>query len=107
MGDVGVQVRTGLFPDTVLTRRPRTPGAPTAVDGIREYRALGNLLMPMIRQMVLLRSRGALHQMLVPAAVRFLSVQASLTAAMSMALSRRYSVKNHSIPFVFQIGISD
>lgn len=89
--NVRVRVRVRVFRGAVLTRGPRAPGAPTTVHGIREYRAFGHLLVPMIGQMILFRGWRAFHQMLVPAAIRFLRVQTGLTSSMSVTLGRGYS----------------
>lgn len=74
---VGVRVSvtmSGRFPLAMLTGRPRTPRAPATVNRIGEHRAFGDLLMPMIRQIILLRCLGTLHEMLVPSAIRLLGV---------------------------------
>lgn len=90
---LGARVRVGVgmrvLRGPVLARKPRAPGAPAAVHGIRQHRTLCHLLVPVIGQVVVLRSRGAFHEMLVPAAVRLLGVQASLPAAMTMTLASR------------------
>lgn len=88
---MGVRVR--VFRRAVLTRRPRAPGTPTTVHGIREYRALGHLLVPMIGEVILFRGWRAFHQMLVPTAIRFLRVQTGLASSVSMTLGGWYSTE--------------
>jgi hypothetical protein len=81
-----------LFPIyAMLARRPGAPRAPASVDGVGEHRTLGDLLMPMIRQVILLRCLRALHKMLVPPTIRLLGVQARLTAPMAITLNSGYA----------------
>lgn len=88
-GMPGSLLRGGL----VLAGVPRAPGAPAAVDRVGQDRALGRVLPPVGDEVAapgrLGRRRGALHQVLVPAAVRLLGVQAGLGVAVPVALYRR------------------
>lgn len=94
---VNVTVSERLFSRAVLAGRPRTPRAPASVNRIGKHRTLGDLLMPMIRQVILLRCLRALHEMLVPPAIRFLSVQARLTAPVTVTLNGRYAKRRKAL----------
>lgn len=94
---VSVTVSGQLFSRVVLAERPRTPRAPTPVNRIRKYRTLGDLLMPMIHQIILLRCLRTLHEMLVPPAIRLLGVQARLTAPMTITLNGRYAKRRKAL----------
>lgn len=87
---------SGIF-HVVLAGRPRTPRAPASVNRIGKHRTLGDLLMPMIRQIILLRCLRALHEMLVPPAIRLLGVQARLTAPMTITLNSRYAKRRKAL----------
>jgi len=94
---VSVTMSRRLFSSVVLAGRPRTPRAPTSVNRIGKHRTLGDLLMPMICQIILLRCLGALHEMFVPSAIRLLGVQARLTAPMTITLNSRYAKRRKAL----------
>jgi len=92
---VNVTMSERLFSCTMLAGWPRTPCTPTSVNRIGKHRTLGDFLMPMICQIIILiilfRCLRALHEKLVPPAIRLLSVQACLTAPMTITLNSRYA----------------
>jgi len=94
---VSVTMSGRLFPLAMLTGRPRTPGAPATVNRVGEHRTLGDLLMPMIRQIILLRCLRTLHEMLVPPAIRLLGVQARLAAPMAITLNGGYAARQKAL----------
>lgn len=94
---VRMTVSGRLFSRAVLAGRPRTPRAPASVNRIGKHRTLGDLLMPMIRQVILLWCLRALHEMLVPPAIWFLSVQARLTAPVTVTLNGRYAKRRKAL----------
>lgn len=96
---VSVTVSERLFSRAVLAGRPRTPRAPPSVHRIGKHRTPGDLLMPMIRQIILLRCLRALHEMLVPPTIRLLGVQARLTAPMTITLNGRYAKRRKALRY--------
>lgn len=94
---VSLIVSKRLIRCAVLAGRPRTPRAPASVNRIGKYRTLANLLMPMICQVILFRCLLALHEIFVPSAIRFLSVQARLTAPVTVTLNGRYAKQRKAL----------
>lgn len=84
---------------------PGAPGAPASVDRVIDHGTLGRVLTPVGGEVAvgrLSRGGGALHQVLVPAAVGFLGVYARLGIAVTVALNRWYPEKNSRMNPAFQ-----